>query len=107
MINRRISHGVERKQAFEIEVDGEKLKAYEGETIATVLMASGKKIFRKTNKRKMLRGLYCGIGQCQECKVTVNGVPNLLACQTFVAPGYKVITNTDCPEREGDTEWKS
>ena len=91
--NRRIQFGVKRGQAFEIEVDGDKILAYEGETIAAALIASGRRVFRKTEKKKMLRGMYCGIGQCQECRVTVNGVPNTLACQTVVTPGCKIETN--------------
>ena len=35
MINRRIKKGVDRGKSFEIEVDGEKVLAYKGETIAT------------------------------------------------------------------------
>ena len=90
--NRRIQFGVERKQPFEINVDGEKILAYEGETVAAALIASGRRIFRKTEKRKSPRGLYCGIGQCQECRMIINGVPNTLACQTIVTPGCEIET---------------
>ena len=37
----RIWKDVQRGQAFEIEVDGEPVIAYEGETVAAALMAAG------------------------------------------------------------------
>lgn len=92
-LNLRVSTGINRGKSFEIEVDGEKIIAYEGETVAAALLASGIRVFRKTKNNRNPRGLYCGIGQCQECRVTVNGVPDTLACQTPVAPGLKIETN--------------
>jgi len=90
--NKRIHFGVERKQSFKIDVNGEKILAYDGETVAAALIASGRRILRKTEKRKSPRGLYCGIGQCQECRITINGIPNMLACQTIVTPDCKIET---------------
>ena len=37
------------------------------------------------------RGLYCGIGVCQECRVVVDGVV-VRACVTPVAAGMRVTT---------------
>ena len=90
--NKRVHFGVERKQSFKIDVDGENVLAFAGETVAAVLIASGRRIFRKTEKRRSPRCLYCGIGQCQECRITINGIPNMLACQTIVTPDCKIET---------------
>lgn len=92
MIDRRIQVGVERGKCFEIEVDGEEILAYEGETIAAALLAAGKRISRKTTKRKELRGVYCGIGVCFECRMIVNGKPNTRVCQTLATPNCTVQT---------------
>jgi len=92
MIDRRIQVGVERGKCFEIEVDGEEILAYEGETIAAALLAAGKRISRKTTKRKELRGVYCGIGICFECRMIVNGKPNTRVCQTLATPNCTVQT---------------
>jgi len=92
VIDRRIQAGVERGKCFEIEVDGEKILAYEGETIAAALLAAGKRISRKTTKRKELRGVYCGIGVCFECRMIVNGKPNTRVCQTLATPDCTVQT---------------
>ena len=92
MVEKRVQKGVERRQRFEILVDGEKIFAYEGETIGAALMAAGRRTFRYTNKYEQPRGLYCGIGLCQECRMVINGVPNIQACQTFATPGCQVET---------------
>ena len=92
MVSRRIEKGVKRGRPFEIEVDGEKLVAYEGETVAAVLVASGRRTFRWTEKKKHPRGMYCGIGLCHECMMVINGVPNTKACQTLATQGCQVKT---------------
>lgn len=88
--NRRIQTGVERGKTFEIEVNGEKILAYEGETIAAALLAAGKRVFRKTAKHKDPRGAYCGMGICFDCMMIVNGRPNTRTCQTLATPNCKV-----------------
>jgi len=92
MVNRRVEKGVQRGKSFEIEVDGERLVAYEGETLAAVLVAAGRRTFRWTEKKKHPRGMYCGIGLCHECMMVINGVPNTKACQTVATPGCQVKT---------------
>jgi aerobic-type carbon monoxide dehydrogenase small subunit (CoxS/CutS family) len=91
-MSRRIVKGVKRGRPFEIEVDGEKFIAYQGETLAAVLLAAGRRTFRWTAKRHQPRGIYCGIGLCHECLMVVNGVPNTKACQTLATPGCRVET---------------
>ena len=96
----RICRGVERGQAFEIEVDGEKIVAYEGETIGAALLAAGRRTLRFTHKLEQPRGLYCGIGLCQECRMTVNDIPNTQACQTLATPGCRIETQKSFKKRE-------
>ena len=83
---------VERGASFHIEVDGASLLAYEGETIATVLLANGHHVLRHTHKLNSPRGLFCGIGVCYDCLVVVEGTPNLRACMTMATPGLRVQT---------------
>ncbi len=84
---------VERGQAIRITVDGLPVEAYEGETIAGALLASGRRAWRQTRHGKP-RGLYCGIGLCFDCLVMVNGTANVRACLTPVAAGMVVETGT-------------
>ena len=82
----------ERGQPFEIEVDGQTLIAYPGETVATTLLAAGIQNFRYVAQSSEPNRLYCGMGVCLQCLVTVNGVPSCQACQMLAQPGMKVET---------------
>ena len=84
---------IQRGHPFEIEIDGRLVKAYDGETIATVMLAEGLRNFYKDSVGHPPSRLYCGMGVCQQCLVTVNGVPNRQACQMAVRPGMVVKTN--------------
>ena len=76
-------------EKFEIEVDGKSILAYSGQTIAEALLASGLRVLRVTRKHAP-RGVYCGMGICFDCLVTVNGQPNIRACTTPARPGDRV-----------------
>ena len=92
MVGRRIEKNIQRGQPLEIEVDGKKIIAYKGETIATALIAAGLRTFRRTVDKNEPRGVFCGIGLCFECRMVINGVPNTRACQTLATPGCRVET---------------
>ena len=92
MADRRVSQGIARGPAFEIEVDGRRIVAYEGETIGAALIAAGIYRLRHTAKQHQPRGMFCGIGLCCECAMVINGVPNTRACQTLATPGCTVET---------------
>lgn len=76
----------------DIEFDGKIIKAREGETIAAALMAAGKLNLRYTRKRGEPRGVFCGIGRCTDCIMTVDGQPNVRTCITKVKTGMKINT---------------
>ena len=100
MVEKRVQKGVERGQQFEIFVNGEKILAYEGETIGAALTAAGRRTLRYTNKYEHPRGMYCGIGLCQECRMVINGIPNTQACQTLATPGCQLETQQSNKERD-------
>jgi len=76
----------------EITVDGEKIPAKAGEPILAAILAQGKIISRYTVKRNEPRGLFCGIGQCTDCAMIVDGVANVKTCITPVKAGMVVQT---------------
>jgi aerobic-type carbon monoxide dehydrogenase small subunit (CoxS/CutS family) len=55
-------------------------------------LAHGRRIFRYTKKHHETRGLFCGIGQCTDCVMEVDGVPNVRTCVTPVREGMIVVT---------------
>lgn len=98
----RIRKDVERGERFEIEVDGERVEAYEGETVGAVLFAIGKRTTNYTPKKDEPRGLCCGIGLCYGCTMVIDGVPNTRACQTVARPGTRVETQKGLMKWEAD-----
>lgn len=85
---------MEQENTFEIEVNGQKVRAQRGQTIAEALLAGGLRIFRKT-RNDVPRGFYCGMGVCYECRMIVNGIPNVRTCMTPATPGCKVTTQNE------------
>jgi len=81
-----------------IKVDGEPVEAYVGESVAAALLARGRKSFRHTERRGAPRGVFCGMGICFDCLVTINGEPNVRACMTSVEEGMTVETGADLDE---------
>jgi len=75
---------------IELTVDGEPLRAPAGQSIAAALLASGRPALRPSPSGTP-RGLYCGIGVCQECRVRANGKV-VRACVTPVTAGMAVMT---------------
>lgn len=96
----RVDGAVSRGSEIEILVDGEPVRAFEGETIAAALLAIGRRAVRKTERGGEPRGIYCGIGICFDCLMTVDGRPNIRTCQTRVRPGMRVETQV------GDGRWR-
>lgn len=73
-------------------VDGRPIDAFEGEPIAAALMAAGHKVFRRTPKHDEPRGVFCAIGRCTDCAMTVDGRPNVRTCVTPAVDGMSIQT---------------
>jgi len=84
-----------------IYVDGKPLAAREGDTIASALIAAGRNGLRHTEKRHEPRGVFCAVGRCTDCVMTVDGVPNVRTCITPVRAGMQIRT------QEGLGQWQS
>jgi predicted molibdopterin-dependent oxidoreductase YjgC len=80
--------GVARGAAVTITVDGRAITAFAGESVATALWAAGIRRLR-SSPGGAPRGMFCGMGVCQECVVEVDGaiVPS---CQARVAAGLSI-----------------
>ncbi|HSB70089.1 MAG TPA: (2Fe-2S)-binding protein [Candidatus Methylomirabilis sp.] len=79
-------------------VDGAILVAYEGDTVATAPLTAGRRVFRHAATGEP-RGIFCGIGLCYDCLVTVKGVGSVRACVTAVREGMKVTTASVTSQR--------
>jgi predicted molibdopterin-dependent oxidoreductase YjgC len=61
-----------------------------GQSIGAALIAAGIRSWRTTRRESRPRGIFCGIGICFDCLVTVDGAPNQRACLVAAAPGMDV-----------------
>jgi D-hydroxyproline dehydrogenase subunit alpha len=59
--------------------DGRRLVGRRGESLAAALIAAGVRGFRAT-RTGAERGIFCGMGVCQDCLVEVDGRSNRRAC---------------------------
>lgn len=60
--------------------DGSPVPFRDGQTLGAALVAHGVTSWRVTRVEGRPRGLFCGIGICFDCLVTVDDVPNQRAC---------------------------
>lgn len=81
-----------REKAVRVVIDGEGVQAYPGQTVAAALLASGRDSWRTTRQNGRPRGVFCGIGACFDCLVTVNGIPDVRACQRAIVAEDNITT---------------
>ena len=75
----------------EVTVDGVAVGVPMGASVVAAIVAAGSLCTRHsvTGRRRFA---FCGIGQCQECRVTVDGHADRLACRTACRPGMAIVT---------------
>jgi len=78
---------------FEISFDGRPVSVVPGRTIAAALLSAG---IRAWPSGTSSAGLYCGIGVCFGCQVTLNGRAGVRACLVEARAGDVV---TSVPSR--------
>jgi len=93
---------IDRSTAVEFKSDGRKIRAQQGDTIASALYASGTTTFSRSFKYHRPRGLLCAAGNCPNCLVTVDGEPNVRACTRPVKPGMTVRHQNAWPSLRWD-----
>lgn len=73
---------LEKQKKVTFQFDDKTVEGVEGDTIASALLANGIRTLRQHEESGTSRGIYCNIGHCLECRVTVNGETNVRACLT-------------------------
>lgn len=72
-------------------IDGQCIGVEAGTTVAAALVLAGLRATR-TSVGGEPRTALCGMGVCQECRVTIDGHAHVLACQTLCREGQIVHT---------------
>ncbi|MFP4608742.1 MAG: FAD-dependent oxidoreductase [Candidatus Aenigmatarchaeota archaeon] len=88
----------DRGDEFYFDFEGEEVKAYEGETIASALYADGLRKFTESKKLERPRGFFCAIGKCSSCIMSVDGRPHVRTCVTLAKEGIKVERHGSKPK---------
>ncbi|HTW98132.1 MAG TPA: 2Fe-2S iron-sulfur cluster-binding protein [Acidimicrobiales bacterium] len=74
--------------------DGRLLSAPAGSTVASALLANGVRSWRRSRVSGQQRGLLCGIGNCFDCLVDLEGAGRAVrACVTLLHEGDEVTTS--------------
>ncbi|MCL4499411.1 MAG: (2Fe-2S)-binding protein [Chloroflexi bacterium] len=87
-------------ETVEIDVDGRPFVARAGEPLAVALLNGGIRALRFTRKYGEPRGIFCALGRCTDCVMTVDGIPNVRTCVLPVRAGMHVET------QHGLGEWR-
>ena len=73
--------------------DGRAIPLQPGQSVGAALVAASIRSWRTTRKNGRPRGLFCGIGICYDCLITIDGMPNQRACLTPARPGMQTASN--------------
>jgi D-hydroxyproline dehydrogenase subunit gamma len=76
----------------QVTVDGRTLEMPAGSTVAAALAIHAGIAGTRTSVSGMPRAALCGMGVCQECRVTIDGFAHALACQTLCRDGQTIET---------------
>lgn len=77
--------------------EGRALQGRHGESLAAALTAAGERILRLARDGRG-RGIFCGMGVCQECLVEIDGKPANRACMTKLERPISVRRQVPVPE---------
>lgn len=70
--------------------NGVSFTATPGKTVGGALADMGIHSWRATRIHGKPRGLFCGIGICHDCLITVNGIANQRACLVPITNGMQL-----------------
>jgi predicted molibdopterin-dependent oxidoreductase YjgC len=63
-------------------------------SIAAALGMNEEKVLRLTRFGQKPRGIFCGIGMCFDCVVTVDGIALQRACLVVIKEGMRIESNS-------------
>lgn len=88
-LTRRLSGAKSAAKRARFVFDGAAHEGFEGESVAAALTASGVRELRRA-RSGAARGLWCGMGACFECVVTIDGKPERRACLEKLRDGMRI-----------------
>ena len=89
------------QKEVEFTFDGRKMTGYEGEAVSSALFANGIRRFSLHRNGKAPQGIFCANGQCSQCTVIIDGLPQK-SCITPLKAGMKIETLNGVPKLAED-----
>ena len=84
--------GAKTSASVTLRINGRAFTVPAGTSVAAALAVAGDFVSRSDLGGRP-RGPLCGMGVCFECRVTVDGVPEVLACLTPCREDLEVVTD--------------
>jgi sarcosine oxidase, subunit alpha len=81
---------LQRDRSVTFQFEGKPVTGFLGDSIGSALFGAGQRVFSRSFKYHRPRGLLCCRGQCPNCMMTVDGVPNVRVCVEPVREGVRV-----------------
>jgi hypothetical protein len=92
-----------RDRPLTITVDGEPVPGISGQSLAGVMLAADRSAWRRSRSGAP-RGVFCGIGVCFDCLVTVNAERDVRACGRRARDGDAVTTQSRTTDEQPGQE---
>jgi aerobic-type carbon monoxide dehydrogenase small subunit (CoxS/CutS family) len=87
----------EAAESVTVHIDGKAVAANTAMSVAAATVQAGSMCSRRSVSGEV-RFALCGMGVCQECRVSIDGVPHRLACQVRCRDGMAVVTAASAAE---------
>lgn len=85
--------------SISISINGQLLQVASGISVAAAIALAGH-TFSRISVSGQRRAPVCGMGICQECRISINGRTQQLACQTLCQDNMCVLTMSPvCPQQ--------
>lgn len=81
----------DKSNSITVSINARAISVAPGVSVAAAIAMAGSVVTRRS-VGGAARAPLCGMGVCQECRVTIDGRPHQLSCQTLCADGMHVQT---------------
>lgn len=87
-----MSRATHSGSSITIVVNGSEEVVPAGCSVAAALLLCGVDESRRTSVGDEPRGVFCGMGSCFDCVVTIDGQPTRRTCITEAVEGMQIVT---------------
>jgi len=85
MTNQTEPHGT----SIALSVNGKTIRVPAGASVAAAILQAG--VPFRVSVSGQPRAALCGMGICEECRATINGVPHARTCQRIAVKGMEIV----------------